>query len=242
MTIRVADPVDHPLTTTVVIPTLWRPHQIAPFLDALYTNAGSIPIRPVFLVQEDDEATLIAVARAGVDMLTFPADADGLPATMVAKCNAACAQVTTPFFFGASDDIRLLPGCLEAAHEALTEPGRQVACVSDGIHAHQHGGELTGHCLVRTSYIRERSGVLDEPNMVMHPGYFHFYSDIEFWQTGKARGVYVSCHDARIDHPHPNAGTAERDRVHDLSIRYRRRDAVTFRQRAHLWQNLAVPA
>lgn len=234
--------VNEDLTTTVIIPTLWRAHHVDPFLEALYANAGSIPIRPVFLCQDNDEATLIAVARAGADMRMFPSTADGQPASMVAKCNSACVRVTTPFFFGASDDIRLLPGCLEAVHEALDGTGKHVACVSDGIGAHRHGGELTGHCLVRTSYIREQSGVLDEPNMVMHPGYFHFYSDIELWQTAQARGVYVSCHEARVDHPHHNAGTAPRDRVQDWTIRHRHADGMTFRRRARLWQNLQVPA
>lgn len=229
------------LATTVLVPTLWRAGHIGPFLESLYANAGPVPVRPLFLCDEDDAPTLVEVDRHGADHMVFPG-MGGKPMSMVAKCNAAFAQVTTPYLFGASDDIRFLPGCLEACHEALTDPHVEVACVSDGIDLHLHDGELTGHCLVRCSYIRERSGTVDTPGVLMHPGYQHYYSDVEFWEVARSRGVYRSCFEARIDHPHPNNGTAKRDATHRLSLEVWREDRATYLSRRHLWQNLTVPA
>lgn len=229
------------LSTVILVPTLWRSTHIAPFLEALYRNVSAeIPIRPLFLAQDGDDPTLDELNRCGADHIVFPM-VDGKAMTMVQKCNEAAQRATEPFLFGASDDIRILPGCLERCHETLQDPTVHIACVSDGIPDHSHGHELTGHCLVRMSYIRTESGVMDEPNVIMHPGYFHYYSDVEFMCVGRARGVYRSVWDARIDHPHPNNRTAARDRVHQMGIEYRRRDHVTFLRRAWMWQRDTEP-
>lgn len=224
------------LRTVVLVPTLWRSLHLEPFLDSLREHAGSIPVRPLFLCQGDDRATLAEVERLGVDYMTFRAPRTGEPVTMVHKCNTAAQQVTEPFLFGASDDIRFTPGCLERCHEALRDPGVHVACVNDGVPAHIHSGELTGHCLIRMDYIRDQSGVMDEPNLVMHPGYRHYYSDMEFWHVAHMRGVYRSVFDARVEHPHPNNGTAGVDRVQDWSRRYLPADRALYQRRSRMWR------
>ncbi len=227
------------LTTTVLIPTLWRHEQIGPCLDALFAST-SIPVKPLFLCAEDDDKTLDMLDKIGHNFTAFPRGADGEVPSMVAKCNAAAEAVTTPFLFGLSDDVRLRPGCMERCHEALADGTKHVACVSDGISAHTHEGDLTGHCLIRVSYIREQSGVMDEPNMLMHPGYKHFFSDLELMKVGKARGVYVSCYDAKVDHPNPNNGTAPLDRVHHLTRSHWMQDHDLYRSREHMWEEVAA--
>lgn len=228
------------LTTTIMVPTLWRSHHIGPLLENLHANHGDIPIKILFLCQDTDCATLAEIEKHDGDYMVFPSTPDGQPMSMVAKCNAMWLVTDTPFLFGCSDDIRLHADTLARCHEALMEPDAHIACVSDGIPAHNHSGELTGHCLIRCSYIREQSGVMDQPNTLMHPGYVHYYSDLELMCVARARGVYRSLFDARIDHPHANNGTAERDRVQAWTVARRRQDALTFRRRAHMWQGVAA--
>lgn len=223
------------LSTVVLVPTWRRSHHVGPFLAALAANHGDIPVRPLFLCNDNDDATLTAVDAEGAEAMTFP----GNPATMVEKVNGGFARTTEPFVFGASDDIRILPGCLEVAHAAMTD-GIGVVCVNDGIAQHRHDGALTGHCLIRRSYIDEHSGVMDRSGVVLHPGYVHYYSDLELWQTARVRGAYVSCFEARIDHPHPNDGTAPVDVVQEWSRARQTADLRTYLSRRHLWERVAV--
>jgi hypothetical protein len=96
-------------------------------------------------------------------------------------------------------------------------------------------GEHSTHTLFTRRYINERSGVLDEPNKVLHEGYPHEYCDDEFIQTAKARGCFAMALDSHVEHMHWAWKKGQIDPVYRAAMAKTSIGAALFKERRRMW-------
>jgi hypothetical protein len=95
-------------------------------------------------------------------------------------------------------------------------------------------------CMIRRSYIQDRSGVVDMPNRVFFP-YNHNFQDTEFTATAIARGVWRKSEGKCIEHHHPGLaqyfGPVEYDKTYHKNDDTVALDHQTYLARRHLWES-----
>jgi hypothetical protein len=107
-------------------------------------------------------------------------------------------------------------------------------------------GTHATHYLVSRWYLENAGGVADAPPgdpswpaslrpPVLFEGYDHNYTDTEFIETARARGVFAPCLDAVVEHLHVVAGKAQWDETYRKGAARMGDDEVLFQQRRGLW-------
>lgn len=238
----------------ILVPVLRRPQRVKPLLESI--EATTPKCRVLFIADADDEEEIRAIDDAcpmparptsepiyGHDFgaLTIQCMALEPPVNWARKTNAGYHATTEPFIFIGADDIEPQPGWYEKAMAEM-QPGIGIVGTNDGANPRTFRGEHATHMLIRRSYIEEHSGVVDEPNTVIHEGYPHEYGDDELIQTAIARGMYAHAHDSIVLHLHPivgdNPGKLPDDDTYRLGRSQTRLGRNLFRHRMKLWQRL----
>jgi REP element-mobilizing transposase RayT len=210
---------------------LRRPWRVQPLIDSIET-ATPEPHRTLFIVNDDDEHELDALKEAGAEFLTV----DGSRRSYACKINAGYHATSEPLVFMAADDLHFRPDWCRRAQALLTETVHVVG-TNDICNPRVMTGAHSTHTLLRRSYIKERSGVVDQPDTVLHEGYPHEFCDDEFIQTAMTRGVYAHAFDSIVEHLHPMVGKAEDDDTYRLGRQRTRESRRLFQQRTTLWKN-----
>lgn len=147
--------------------------------------------------------------------------------TYIERMNTLFCLSKAPHFFLGADDVVFYDGWLAPALAAMEEV--------DGVVAVNDLHNPAGTCgLVSRRYIEEM-GTIDQPGLVLHPGYRHNWCDSELFATAKHRGRFAYCAESVVEHLHPCAGKAEDDEVYRLGISSEPQDRALFVSRSHLW-------
>lgn len=140
------------------------------------------------------------------------------------------------FYFPANDDFRFLPDWDVVPVEKLeANPELMVIGLSDGNPSTNYWTIN----MVRRAYISEMSGVVDMPNRVLYP-YHHNFSDTEFAQTARMRGVWDYHDGPAIQHIHPGFAAQYglnpwSDPTYDKNNATANADAEVYTARKHLF-------
>ena len=144
------------------------------------------------------------------------------------RLNFMFARTHAPYVFLGADDVRFHDGWLRAALGA--QRGLEgVVAVADLFNPE---GTLA---LVARSYIERFSGCVDQPGVVIHPGYRHNYSETELFGTARARRRFRYCPDAVVEHLHWANGKSPRDPVYDVCEETMADDRARYMARRGLW-------
>lgn len=243
--------------TAILVPVLNRPQNARPLFESIEA-ATPEPHRVLFILSEYDEAERLAVhelwqegdAREGQDYApVLDYVIVGGPGTWAQKINVGFHATEEPFIFTGADDLRFHDGWLREAlcvangrdltGGPLPEPqdgeGPGVIGTDDLCNKRTEVGQHSTHSLVRRAYVDRYSGVMDEPNLVLHEGYAHEYADDELVQTAMHRGRYAHAFSSKVQHLHPMCSETEDDDTYRLGRSGTGRSRRHFNLRSRLW-------
>lgn len=222
----------------VIVPTLGRPQRVRSLLDSL-ASCGDSRLDLVFVATEGDRDELSAIRRARADYLTLPPRLE----SWARKVNLAFRERVLPGGYEwallAADDVAFHSGWYDAV---LAAHARSDACVvgtNDGHNKLVLRGLHSTHPCVNRDYWS--CGTIDEPNLVIHEGYRHWFCDTELVETARTRGTYAHAHDAFVEHFHPLYRGAEDDETYRLGQSFVQQDRKLFLSRRHLWSGGRKP-
>jgi glycosyltransferase involved in cell wall biosynthesis len=223
----VREPIPDDNAVAVLVP-LMRPENLPGLLYSFNaTNDGSARL---YVIADDNlpvEGTCLRTGRAHT--------------TFAEKVNYGTRKTREPWVCVIGDDVEFHPGWLKAVravsdradvigtNDAL--PGRvKNPDVAAGRHA--------DHFLIRRSYIDDEGASLEGPGIAAPETYRHWWTDKEIVELAKARGVFVPCLDAIIEHHHPgydgNEAARQADPVYMLAVEHQAADEKTWRSRLPL--------
>lgn len=225
-----------PLATAILVPVLGRPQNVAPLLESIAENTPE-PWRVVFILDDDDddEAAAVSCAQRRLQRDPWPILAVTVPAgtCYAAKINEGARATDEPCLFQGADDLRFHPGWLTRAQARLN--GRvHVVGTNDLYNPRVIHGKHSTHSLVTREYVNTW-GTIDEPGLVMHPGYPHAYCDDEFVQTARSRRAFAMARDAVVEHLHPFAGKAMTDATYLKGRGLDNAGRAVYESRRSLW-------
>lgn len=208
--------------TAIIIPAM-RAHLMGPLLENI---EATTPEPHRVLVVSSDPAIDQICQRAGVECLPD----DGRGTTWGQRLNHAFdhLQWGVQYLFLGADDVVFHQGWLSAAHAVMNDAD-QVVSVNDTL---TDEGTLA---LVSRRYVELYSGVCDEPNTVIHPGYRHCYSERELYDTARARGRFAYAAESVVEHNHWLAGKSELDSIYQDGENAKRNDQLIFETRRQAW-------
>jgi len=216
----VAPPATEP--TAVIVPVLHRPQNAAPFMASLRASTGLASVYAV--ANPDDAETVKAWEEAGATVLL----ADGI--SFAEKVNVGYSETDEPWLFLTGDDVRFHPGWLDHAQAAGI--GNSVVGTNDLGNPRVMRGEHATHMLIRRAYVADLGASWDEPGVVCHEGYRHWYVDDEIVTAARQRGVYAHAPGSIVEHLHPAWGKADDDDVYALGQAAQSNDRELFQKRA----------
>jgi hypothetical protein len=94
-------------------------------------------------------------------------------------------------------------------------------------------GSHATHYLVARDYAT--NGVVDAPGLMLYEGYDHNWTDTEFIETARHRGVFMPCLASVVEHRHWAWGKASMDETYSKGCRNERVDQMHFLERRALW-------
>lgn len=213
------------MTVAVIVPTLWRPHRVAPIVENVEATAADAVV--YFVAEPTDPATIEAVEEHPTARLVV----NDRTANYAGAVNAAIAATDEPLLFVGADDLRFHPCWLEPLLELIDRFG--VVGTNDLGNPEVAAGEHATHFLVRRDYAV--TGCVDAPGQLFHEGYSHNWVDREAVGTAKHRGEFAPCLKSVVEHIHPAWGKAPFDDTYSKGVRTEPGDADLYRARQHLW-------
>ena len=212
----------------VLVPVLSRPHRVRPLVEA-FRRTTSLPHRVIFIADAGDDDEIRAVQDcSGADLIVVQAGT-----SYARKINVGVQATDEALIFTGADDLEPHPGWLTAALARMGGPV-QVVGVNDLGTARVREGRHATSFLVDRRYVQ--AGTIDEPGVLMHPGYRHNYPDDELAETARLRGAIAFATDAIVEHLHPHFGNAPDDATYRLGRESFKADGRLFRSRRSLWQ------
>lgn len=208
----------------VLIPTLKRPHRIAPLIENL--QATEPKAIPYFIIEEHDTETAEAIEQAGGNKII-----NKRAASYAGAINTAIKETDEPYLLIGGDDVTF--------HANWSKPILELAKtfglvgtndlynpdVLNSIHA--------THYLITREYAQQ--GAIDDPDNFLHEGYIHNYTDTEAVATAAYRGQWTPCLESVIEHKHWVWGFGEQDETYIKGTTTNAIDANLFNSRVHLW-------
>lgn len=216
----------------VLIPTLGRPHQVAPLAANILAEEECVP---VFIAEASDTATQDAVAALKGDAVCL---INNRLNTYAGAINSAVEHysvydISCWYFFGA-DDLLFHPGWLDAAKSLMG--GFGVIGTNDLGNPEVLAGQHATHSLVSKAYAE--IGSITDPGLPLHEGYAHNWCDTEFVATARARGQFAPCLTAVVEHRHWAWNKAQMDETYQKAMRLEGTDRALFEARRHLWNGM----
>ena len=206
-----------PKDTAVLIPAM-RPHLFEGLAQGIETTAG--PAKAYFMVGTPEGEK--ECSRLGVSWFR---DEGG---TWGERLNYMAQHTTEPYLFLGADDVIFHPTWLNEAQAKMGE-NDGIVFVAD---RQNPSGTLA---LVSRMYLNQWSGCLDQPDVLIHPGYHHNFSECELREVGNVRKRCWLQHMATVEHVHWLTGRAEKDEVYELGQSRWDDDERLFRERAAMW-------
>lgn len=219
----------------IIVPTLARPQRVQPLLDAL-AEQDDDRIDVLFVATRGDRAEIAELERVGADYLLLQPRLE----SWARKVNLAFRQRVLPRGYEwallGADDILPRPGWYDRVLERHAKTDCCVIGTNDGHNRSVLAGRHSTHPVVNRDYWA--CGTIDQPNLVCHEGYRHWFVDTELVQTAQARGTYAHEHDALVEHFHPIYRGAKMDETYQLGQSFIPQDRRLFQQRRRLWSGL----
>lgn len=216
------------MTTAIFIPTFKRPAKLAGVIKDIITNTDE-PIKVYFIVEKEDQGSIDELKRLNATCVL-----NRYEPCYAGAINTAYEVTDEPIFFTGADDLNFHKGWLSNALSHLNEAVKVVGTNDMGAVPIGPQRDAT-HYLVDREYIRNQSGRVDCPDMVLYP-YKHNYTDKEFVETAQVRGVYAYCPESLVEHMHWAWQKAKMDETYLKGFESNSIDQQTFNQRRHLWQ------
>lgn len=198
----------------IAIPVLGRVYHIDPLLASVYATTPNP--RVVFITSTNDTSGVVDyIKNSGEEFLELDpilVKQGGQVwnfADYSRKINLAFRNTSEPLFFTGATDLEFTPGWFEAATNAING---DVQCIGTKC-GHNYSTEIgwgSTHTLITREY-GER-GTIDDPDCVLHEGYWHEWVDIEMIETAKVRNAFVGAasrvlHVNRTSDRHYNNGS-----------------------------------
>ena len=193
------------MSISVLVPTLGRAGRLPTVLANIRQNTA-VPFEVLFVVEAADMPSCRAVAEMGAGWVVN----DG-PASYAGAINAGYQYAQGRFIFTGADDLWFHPGWDTAALARMRDTIRVVG-TNDLVNDTVVQGVAATHYLIDRRYIDEVGGVPGEPpGTVLFEGYDHNYTDAEFIDVARYRGVFAACLASVVEHLHPVVGKASWD-------------------------------
>lgn len=151
--------------------------------------------------------------------------------TLYLETSSAVVDAPPSWLFITGDDVSFHPGWLDHAQHTAKATGAEVVGTNDLGNPRVTSGEHATHLMISRAYIEKQGASWDEPGVVCHEGYRHWYVDDEIVTAAKQRGVWASSLGSIVEHMHPLFGKADDDEVYRIGQRRSGRDAAVFRDR-----------
>lgn len=206
-------------SVAICIPSRHRPHLMSALIRNIEDTTPE-PHRLYFAVEDMTSHSLVAacVETFGVEvgLILMP------HTTMVQKVNFLTEWSSNHhgFVYGGQDDCTFTEGWLGHALAKCKE--------IDGLVAIHDGHDHYDTSIASTNYLKK--GTIDSPDHALHPGYTHYYSEVEQFHTAQFRGKFAYCPESVILH-----GQHVQDETKQLNRDGFRADRQTFLDRAYLW-------
>lgn len=215
----------------VIVPMLGRPESVQALCDTVFcSQEEGYDLRLTFVASESDEEVIEALHRSMEDFIVLPGEPES--GDYARKINTAYDALEAPWMLLGASDIALHKGWVSAAVDLGEEYGAGVVGTNDmGNPAVQKGLHST-HPVVRRAYVEEYGGGWDGPGIVYHEGYGHQYVDTELVTAAQARGRWVFCHDAKVEHLHPFWNKGTMDETYKRGLASSASDAKLFQSRS----------
>jgi hypothetical protein len=224
----------------VITPTLDRAHKMRPHAENVRA-ATTVATQVLFVLEEGDYLSLQTakeLAREGIAGWVINERKHNFTGALN-HGYALAAHSGTDFthIFNGSDDIWFSDDWDTPALKVLeTYPQLRVAGTNDLHNGSVLGGHTATSYLTDRRYIDEVGGVIDElPGIVQCEAYDHNYTDTEYIDTAKYRGVFKPCLESVVEHRHPVWGMAQMDGGYQKSMSGMAADGVIYASRRHLW-------
>lgn len=144
------------------------------------------------------------------------------------RLNDMYERTDEQFLFLAADDVWFANGWLPPAL-ATMQIHDGVVTVNDMMNPN---GTLA---LVARKYIDNESGCIDQPGVIIHPGYRHAYSETELFRTAMYRHKWSYCTQSIVEHRHFLTGRAPVDDVYEMGMESYGADKDKYLARCHMW-------
>jgi hypothetical protein len=214
----------------VIVPTLGRPHRVAPLADDIAAASDGHDVTVHFVAEAHDAATIQAVSEHPTANLIV----NRRTANYAGAINTAVADTDEPWLFAGADDLHFHPGWLDALEPLLDD--WEVLGTNDLANPEVLAGQHATHYLISRSYARH--AVIDQPGLMMHEGYTHNWVDRELVGTAKHRNVFVPVLDSVVEHLHWCWGKAGMDGTYAKGRDSELDDRKLYASRQHLWGGL----
>ena len=166
----------------ILIPSLDRPQNLRKLIKNIHETAG-YPHKLHFCVSDKKSMNILVKLQED-----FIIDDGGEEATFANRVNYLYSETDERLFYFCGDDDSHYPGWLAT----------MMSCLQDGIDV------VVAKCnhvtLQRRSYIEQRSGCVDTPNVVCYPGYKHNFVEVEYICTANMRRVATWCPVETVEH------------------------------------------
>ena len=178
----------------IAIPVLGRQYHIDPLLESIHATTPNA--RVVFITSTNDTSGVVEYLKE-IDQEVMEIRSKSVAvgnnvwnfADYSRKINHAFRNTNEPLFFMGATDIKFTPGWFEWATGDITDKYQAIG-TKDGLNSRTMSGQHSTHSLITREY-GER-GTIDDPNCVLHEGYWHEFVDDEFCATAKSRGAFLS--------------------------------------------------
>jgi hypothetical protein len=220
-------------TVAVLMPTLGRPHKMKENVENLWDVTKKEEIDIVFIVEEDDEASLkMAVTLDAITLINQRVR------SFAGAINTAVRTLPHNYFFGGSDDFLFHPNWLPPLID-LSENFGMVGPEDLG-NPSVRAGQLAVSYLISRRYISK--ACVGYPKNLLYEGYIHNYTDTELTETAIYNGEYIFCPDSIVEHMHPSFNKSEIDETYKLSFDYAdsNTDFQTYLSRKPLWSGRSL--
>ncbi len=221
-------------TLVVLCPVLNRPHRIAPLVRSFQDSLAdeNVEAAMMFLVNTDDEREIAELRARNVwfEIVPWP----NAPHDYPLKMNWGVKHTSSDWILLGADDIVFHPGWFRAAVNAHIRTGKLVIGTNDMVNPLVTAGKHATHPLVHRDYLK--FGTIDNPDVLLHPGYHHNSCDVELVETAISRDQFAFAHDSLVEHMHPTfRREVARDDTYRKGIAYASRDRQLCQKRRRLW-------
>jgi hypothetical protein len=214
----------------VIAPVLARPHNAHPVVRSL--AASTKKARMVFACSPSDETQIAACKATGAETVVVPWEPDR--GDWARKINYIRDRSEEPYILLGADDLRFHDGWDDEALLVFDQNDVGVVGTNDLANPRVRSGTHATHPMVCRGYA-DMYGTIDEPELLLHEGYWHQFVDNELVETAKARGCWAFANYSKVEHLHPAWNTAPDDATYQRGQEQGREDLMLFHERRRLW-------